>query len=255
MALFVDGPAATIDDLTDQDSGLLEVAQTNGVNLSTKLRLAMQEIQTDLELWLKRPRTAIVEFWNTAMRIEQIVVNAELRRWQAMHALELVYRDVYFTQVVDRYQAKWQGYLQLAGGARESFLAGGLPAVNDPIRRAAPPVLIATGSTGATGGTFYTAIAWTNAASQIGEASEASSMTVADGNVMIVAAANPPENAVGFFVYVGTALNTMLLQNPIALAVNGCFEYLPGQVMSGPLPGHGQKPDFIRPVARTVLRG
>ena len=28
MALFVDGPACTIDDLTDQDSGLLDVAQT-----------------------------------------------------------------------------------------------------------------------------------------------------------------------------------------------------------------------------------
>ena len=44
MALFVDGPASTIDDLTDQDSGLLDVAETNGINVSTKLRLAQEEI-------------------------------------------------------------------------------------------------------------------------------------------------------------------------------------------------------------------
>ena len=40
MALFVDGPACTIDDLTDQDAGLLDVAVNTNINVSTKLRLA-----------------------------------------------------------------------------------------------------------------------------------------------------------------------------------------------------------------------
>jgi hypothetical protein len=255
MALFVDGPASTIDDLTDQDSGLLEVAQTNGVNLSTKLRLALDEIRTDLELWLMKPRPTIGEIWSPALRVEQIVVNPALTRWETLHALTLVYRDVYFTQVVDRYQAKWQGYKELAGDARESFLAGGLPAVNDPIHRAAPPVLIATPSSGAAGGTFYASVAWVNAAGQAGAASEAASMTVGGGNVMIVAAVNPPSNAAGFLVYAGTALNAMVLQSSVGLPVTSTYAYLPGQITAGPLPGCGQNPDFVRPVARTILRG
>jgi hypothetical protein len=254
MALFVDGPAATVDDLTDQDSGLLEVAQTNGVNLATKLRLAVDEIRTDLELWLLKPRPTIGEIWSPALRVEQIVVNPELRRWETMHALTLVYRDVYFTQVVDRFQAKLQGYGELTGIARESFLAVGLPAVNDPIHRASPPVLIATTGT-ASGGTFYAGVAWVNAAGQVGEASEASSMTLADGNVMIVAAVNPPKNATGFMVYAGAAPNAMVLQTSVALPLTSSYEYLPSQVSAGPLPSRGQKPDFVRPVARTILRG
>ena len=59
MALFVDGPACTIDDLTDQDSGLLDVALDNGINVTTKLRLAQEELKTDLELWLLKPRPAL----------------------------------------------------------------------------------------------------------------------------------------------------------------------------------------------------
>ena len=124
MALFVDGPACTIDDLTDQDSGLLDVAQTTGINVSTKLRLAVEEIRTDLHLWLIRPRTERCELvWGPTLHIEQIVVTPSLKRWETMHALALVYRDAYFSQLVDRYQAKWQEYAKLARDARESFIA------------------------------------------------------------------------------------------------------------------------------------
>ena len=36
MALFVDGPACTIEELVDQDAGLLETAQTCGINLTDR---------------------------------------------------------------------------------------------------------------------------------------------------------------------------------------------------------------------------
>jgi hypothetical protein len=254
MALFVDGPATTIDDLTDQDSGLLEVAQQNGVNLATKLRLAVDEIRTDLELWLMKPRPTIGEIWSPTLKIDQIVVTPELKRWETMYTLALVYRDVYFTQVVDRFQAKWQGYLELASVVRESFLAIGLPAVNDPIHRAATPVLVSIAGTGASG-TFYASVAWVNAANQLGAASEISSMAVPDGNVMVVAAVNPPANATGFVVYAGAALNALVLQSSTALPVTSTYEYIPGQITSGPAPGHGQKPDLFRPVSRMIPRG
>ena len=80
-------------------------------------------------------------------------------------------------------------------------------------------------------------------------------MAVANGNVMVVAAVNPPSNATGFVVYAGTALNALALQTSVALPVTSTYEYIPGLITSGPAPGCGQKPEFFRPVARTILRG
>src|SRR5579863_2219729 len=169
MALFVDGPASTIDDLTDQDAGLLEVALVTGINVSTKLRLAVEEIRTDLHLWLNRPRPTLGLLWGSAqgltLRIEQIVITPPLKRWEAMHALALVYRDAYFSQLVDRYQAKWHEYAKLARDASESFLASGLGLVSDPIVQAAPPILSTTPAP-QSGGTFYASVTWVNSTNQ-----------------------------------------------------------------------------------------
>ena len=163
MALFVDGPACTIDDLTDQDTGLLDVVLTNNINVSTKLRLAVEEIRTDLHLWLNRPRPTLELVWGPTLHIEQIVITPPLKRWEIMHALALVYRDAYFSQLVDRYQAKWHEYAKLARHASESFTAGE-PAwrlVSDPVVQAAPPILSATPAP-QTGGTFYASVTWVN---------------------------------------------------------------------------------------------
>ncbi len=94
-----------------------------------------------------------------------------------------------------------------------------------------------------------------NAEGQEGAASEASSITIADGNLMTVTASNAPANAVGFQVYAGTALTSMFRQNSVVLSVGSAYTYIPGEVTQGPLPGKGQKPDFIRPLVRTLLRG
>lgn len=63
MPLFVDGPSPTIENLIDQDAGLLDVAETCGINLATKLRLGHEEIGIDLELWLDRPRQPLEMIW------------------------------------------------------------------------------------------------------------------------------------------------------------------------------------------------
>jgi hypothetical protein len=254
MALFADGPACTVDDLTDQDSGLLDVALDNGINVTTKVRLAQEELKTDLELWLLKPRPALPMPWVPTPHIEQIVVTPSLKRWETMHALALVYRDAYFSQLVDRYQAKLQEYLRLTRNSRENFVASGLALAADPVPRAALPVLTSTPAPQG-GGTFYASVAWVNGTGQEGAASAASSITIADGNLMVVAAVNAPVNAAGFQVFAGTALTAMYLQNNVLLPVGVTYMYIPGEVTQGPLPGFGQKPDFVRPLARTLLRG
>jgi hypothetical protein len=259
VALFVDGPACTIDDLVDQDAGLLPVAETTGINVSAKLRLAKEEIETDLDLWLIKPRPAggLSDgeiLWGPVLRVEQIVVTAPLKRWETMHALALVYRDAYFSQLVDRYRAKWQEYSMLATAARESFIASGMGLVSDPIHRAQPPVL-STVTGPQSGGVFYASVSWANAAEQEGAVSLASSITIPDGNLMTVTAVNAPANTVGFWIYAGAALNSMFRQNDVTLPMGLTYTYIPGQITQGPRPGSGQKPDFVRPLARTLMRG
>jgi hypothetical protein len=254
MALFVDGPACTIADLTDQDAGLLDVALSTGINVTTKLRLAADEIHTDIRLWLVRPRRGIEFVWLPSLRIEQVVVTPVLKRWEAMHALALVYRDAYFSQLVDRYQAKWQEFTALSREARESLLAEGIGIVGDPLKQAAPPALGIT-SGPQQGGTFYASVAWVNATRQEGAPSVASSITVTDGNLMTVSATGASGNAVGFNVYAGSTLTAMFRQNDVPLPLSGTYLYVPGQVTQGILPGEGQAPDFIRPLSRTILRG
>jgi hypothetical protein len=253
MALFADGPVSTVEDLADQDSGLLQVAVDSGINATTKIRLAHEEIATDLRLWLNKPKATMFLPWTPALHMDQIVFTPVLRRWETMHALELVYRDAYFSQLVDRYQAKWQEYIQISSDVRESFISLGLPLVNDPVHRAPAPAL---GSVAGPqpGGAFYASIAWVNAAGQSGQASVPSSITVADGNLMTVTPAPGPPNAVGFNVYAGGTPEVLYLQNTTALALETTFTYVPGTT-STVLAGPGQEPEFTKPMARLWLRG
>jgi hypothetical protein len=254
MALFADGVACTIDDLTDQDSGLLDVAKTCGINVTTKIRLAHEEIGGELSLWLDRARPVPDLVWAPVLRIEQVVATAALRQWEIPMALSLFYRDAYFSQLADRYQSRWEEYSRLTRCAYERFVASGLGLVNDPVRQAAPPLLASVAGP-QKGGTFYAGIAWVNAAGQEGAPSSVSSIGIADGNLMTVAAANPPARVSGFNVYAGTGLTAMYRQNSTVLPAGVAFTYVPGAMPQGSLPGNGQKPDFIRPLARTLLRG
>ena len=254
MALFVDGPACTIDDLTDQDSGLLDVAGQRH-QCYRKLRLAQEEIEDRPRLWLHQNSCAAgSSAVGPSLRIEQIIVTAPLKRWETMHALALVYRDAYFSHMVDRYQAKCRNIPMLANNAREDFIASGLGLASVPVHRVQPPVL--SSMTGPQiGDTFYASVAWVNAAGQEGAASDASSITISDGKLMMAAAGNAPANAVGFWLYAGTALHSMFRQMTWLLPAGSTYTYIPGQVTQGPLPGNGQKPDFVRPLARTLMRG
>ena len=254
MSLFVDGPASTIDDLKDQDSGLLEVAEVCGINITTKLALAHEDIESELQLWLDRPRPTTELVFGPALRLEQVVATAPLKRWETMSALALFYRDACFSQLADRYQARWNEYSRLSRDARESFLASGLGLVAIPVPQASAPQLGTTSGT-LQGGTFYASVAWVNAGGQEGASSMPASIAVANNKLMTVSAVNPPARAAGFNVYAGMTINGMVAQNDVPLPPQAMFTYVPGFRVLGRPPGSGQRPDFVRPLARTLLRG
>jgi len=256
MALFVDGPACTIEDLIGEDSGLLVTAETGGINVTTKLWLAMGEVQSEVENWLIRPQPVIGPPWMQPPNIGQVVVTRELARWVKMQTLTMVYRDAYFSQLIDRYQGKWDEYAKLTRYARDQFVANGIGLVADPMPKAAIPVLgtVSVPSQQA-GGTFYACLTWVNREGQEGAASDAGSITVPADNLMTVMASVAPAKAVGFNVYVGTTLTMMTLQSQVPLPSGVTFTYIPGEVNSDQIAGTGQKPDYVKPLPRTMLRG
>jgi len=256
MALFLDGPACSIDDLLDEDSGLLGTAQTVGINVTAKLRLAMSEVQSELETLLLRLQSSTGTGLILPPAIGQVVVTPDLSRWEKMQALTMVYRDASFTQLIDRYKGKWDVFTKLTQAARDQFIANGIGLVTDPMPKATLPVLGTVSVTGPQiGGTFYACVTWVNGAGQEGSPSDAGSIAVAANNRMTVMAMAPPASAVGFNVYVGTVLAMMTLQNGTVLPVGTSFTNVPGGSSSSQLPGSGQKPDFVKPLPATIMRG
>ena len=58
MALFTDGPISCIEDLTAQDSQLLNVASVEGIDTTQKMAIAQEELAMDLigvltPVWLR----------------------------------------------------------------------------------------------------------------------------------------------------------------------------------------------------------
>lgn len=257
MALFLDGPACTIDDLIDEDSGLLDTAQTVGINVTAKLKLAQSEVQSEMLTLLLRLQaplgtTASVQ----PPGIGQVVVTTDLARWEKMQALAMVYRDASYTQLIDRYKAKWDMFARLTQASRDQFIANGVGLVTDPMPKAAVPVLGTESVQGPqAGGTFYACIAWVNAAGQEGSPSVTASIVVPADNQMTVLAANAPTTAVGFNVYVGTVLAMLTLQNSAPVGPGQSFTYVPGASASSKTPGTGQQPDVVKPLPATTLRG
>jgi hypothetical protein len=256
MALFTDGPGVAIDDLIAEDSGLLDTAQTVGINVTAKLKLAMSEVQSELETLLLRLQASTVAGTVQPPSINQVVVTADLARWEKMQALAMVYRDASFTQLIDRYQAKWNMFVKLTQAARDQFVANGVGFVNDPMPVAAIPVLgTQSVTTLQSGGTFYACVTWVNPEGQEGSPSPAASIVVPASNVMTVMATNPPANAIGFNIYAGTVLAMMTLQNSGPLDLGTSFTYIPGTSTSTQTPGTGQSADFVRALPAATMRG
>ena len=54
MALYTDSPVFTIEDLAGHETGLLDTAGTEGIDLTTKIKLAIEEVGLQLLSALRR---------------------------------------------------------------------------------------------------------------------------------------------------------------------------------------------------------
>jgi hypothetical protein len=245
MALFIDGPISTMEDLTAQDTQLTSVASSEGIDVTKKLELAHEELGIELA-------SLVGDF--TA-----VVVTPALRLWHTFRTLMLVYGDAYYSQLNDRYKGKRDEYEQKARWAFDRVVQAGIGITMNPVRQAATPVVSAAPGI-APDGTYFVTMAWVNGLGEEGACAIPASLTI-EGSGLMVTPGAPPDGVSGWNVYAGTALDTMVRQNASPLA--------PGQpwMASGPLlttgdtPGTGQYSAYTQPadnsgaLVRLLLRG
>jgi hypothetical protein len=244
MGLFTDGPIHTSGELQNYDSGILNVASTEGINVTSKALLAQEEIATELLLFLRRNSISDPRFLvRSRIGVCDIVITQPLRRWHAYLTLALTYRDAFNNQLNDRYEGKWKEYVEVASNAAETLFEAGVGIVHHPVPKAGQP-LLTPAPANVSGTQYYIRISWVSASGQEGAASDVLQVTSGDGSVMMVRTATPPPGVDSWNVYAATDPGQMQLQNASPLLVNMAWALPVTGLSGGRPPGEGQAPEW-----------
>ncbi len=246
MALLVDGGINGLEELKEWDSGVLEVAHGEGIDLTLKLRRAQAELEEEIEKFLREQERGT---------IEQVVADRGLRHWHALQTLEAVYRDAYFNQLNDRYGAKWKHYFELAQRQARRYFDAGVAIALQPLRRPARvEVQIGDGDQPANSYQIQATVVGAE-----GQESAPCPVQVAGSPLphsLRIRLPFAPAGAAGWNVYVGGAEGAPGLQNTAPLALGQEWELPAEGVRSGRPAGEGQAADeVIRAGGSLLLRG
>lgn len=255
MALFSDGLLITGAELQEYENGILGVASTERLDITSKAKLAHDEIATDLLLFLDRnslwdPRLVT----RRQVGISDIVVTDPLKRWHAYKTLAMVYRDAYNNQLNDRYKGKWAQYDKLSEAAAQTLFHLGVGMVHQPIPRASEPSLTIV-PMGVTGSAYYVRVSWVSISQQEGLASDAVEAKSSDGSSVVVAVSSPPSGIALWNVYAGSGPEDMALQNNSPLPIDTTWMLPATGMLSGRAPGDGQAPEWWIVDRRILPRG
>jgi hypothetical protein len=253
MALLLDGAPSTIGDLSARDSDLLDVSATEGIDLSAKLQLAATDVGNTIESMLM----AVLPSFNVRERfpsLRHIAVTPQLKLWHTFSTLRLVYQDVYYSRLNDRYQAKMKMFREEAARALEDLRTVGLGVVFDPLPQAVAPGVAMVQSTSA-GGTVYAAISYVNQKGEQGLASVPAEIDVPSGNSATLNLTALADNATGWNLFAGVSPGTLYQQNLQPLDPLAGVTVDPDNLLSGPQPGSGQHANMLHPLPRRILRG
>ena len=259
MALFLDGPVSSMEDLAAQDSQLLDVASVEGIDVTQKLFLAQDELTLEMNALLTRLSYVNQLFWLAPQpNLGSVVVTPALKLWHTFRSLEMVYSDAYNSQLNDRYAGKRDQFHLRAKWAYEMLVQAGIGVASVPVPRAATPAVTAAAApapgTPLPDETYYATVAWVNAGGEDGACALPATIATTGSSLLVQPAGAPPKTAAGWNVYVGVGPDSMALQNssPIAIGQNWLQ---PAPLAAGRPPGPGQRPSYLKPVPRVIQRG
>ena len=254
MPLFTDGPVSNIQDLSAYDSQVMDVASTEGIDLTRKLAAAQDDLAVDLSVLLANLKLGGQPSWLTpSPNLANVVVTQPLKLWHIYLSLEMVYRDAYNSELNDRYAGKRDQFRQLAECAREKLIQSGIGVAAEPVAQAETPQLI-TIPGAFPDGSYFVTVSWVNAAGEEGASAVPAAITISGSSLQVQPAA-APEKATGWNVYIGSELETMVLQNQSPIDVGSVWQQTTPLATAGPGPGTGQNPTYLKPLPRVIQRG
>jgi hypothetical protein len=255
MALFTDGPPSCIDDLSAQDSQLLDIANVEGIDVTQKLRLAQEDLGMQLYSVLSTSGSADQAIWQLPRPdLGVVAVTPPLKAWHTYRALEMFYADAYNSQLNDRYAGKRNQFHEQARSAYEKLLLIGLGIVRVPVARAAIPTVSAATGGPLQDGTYYVAMAWANRLGEQGAASAPVDVTTT-GNTILVQSGAAPVNATGWNVFLSANPGALIQQNGSPIGAGQTWLQFAPPALDGSRPGAGQEANFLKPLPRILQRG
>ncbi len=254
MAMPLDGPPSTIEDLSARDSDLSNVSVSEGINLTAKLRLAAADIGLAVESMLRSMLPSYGTILHCFPALRNIAVTPQLKLWHTYAALRLVYQDLYFSRMNDRYQAKLNLYRDEEARTLDDLRTLGLGVVFDPLLQALAPQ-IGSVQTGDAGGTMYVGVTFVNPRGEQGLMSVPIEVDTQDNTAATVTIIALADNAVGWNLYAGVSPAELARQNSETLDPPASFTLAPGRLAAGPQPGSGQQANILYPVPSRILRG
>ncbi len=248
MALFVDGNPSQITDLANYESSIVEVAATEGIDLTAKLTVAALEIGLELQRFL------VQQLGGQQYMLGNVAVTEGLQQWHTLLALAITFRDAHFQQLNDRYKQKWKEYERLAKAAGSMVLDTGVGLVFSPLAKPVQPLL------GQVGGnqparTYYVRVAWVNANGVESAASETTALTTMEGTALTVRAIGAPAASTGWNVYAGLLDDRVTRQNNAPLALGNTWTLPATGLATGTAPGSGQTPEYYLRHIPVLQRG
>lgn len=236
MALFTDGAANGLEQLLAHDSGVLETARIECIDLATKLRLAWEELGIELKRYL-------VLRGREELDLTHVVVTEPLRKCHAFRTLALAYRDAANLQRNDRYRERWKDWEKQAAWAWEALLDTGVGIVERPVPRAELPKVELV-EVEAPAASYCVQVTWLNAEGDEGAPSDIVLASASAGQGLLVITSEPPEGVVGWNVYVGHESTDMKRQNATPLGRGETWRQAGPDLAIGPQPGQGQMADY-----------
>ena len=250
--LFNDSTISAVDHLVEYESELRSVANAEGIDLETKLRLAKTEVGVELQAASVQPDATSTR---TAFTLDQVVVTDALRLWHIFHTLAIIFRDAYNRRLNDKYLPKWKEYRELAQIAAGQYLAIGVALALDPLPAPGTPTLESISGGTLPASNYFVLTTWVNAAGQESAPSLATAKALAAGQLLRVIPATPPSQATGWYPYVGSESGQEQRQSSTALPLTGSWTMPASGLETGAGPPEGQAPDLLRPLPRTLQRG
>jgi hypothetical protein len=252
MALFLDGPISSLEDLRAYETSLLDTATIEGVSLANKLQIAQQELGNEVLRFLIQqlePAESV-----TPEKMSQVVVTDPLRRWHILRTLAVFFRDVHHNQLNDRYKAKWNAYEVEAKAAARMLWEVGVGLVRNPLRRPGSPILL-TEETEDEYPQLLFKTTWVAGPLEESAPSDAVLFAPVISERARLTVSDPPLRATGWHVYAGPSEALLTRQTAAPLSLSDTWVLPEGAPLDGPSVPFGQMPDQFVRLQRLLFRG